>query len=160
MRRGVASWLVPLALLLAILALPFLAKRSARDRPAPMPVGAETLVIITPHSEAIRHEFTESFTAHMARQGRPAVRRIGREAAAGGAGPAAAQRAGPVALERRRVLGRQHAVDLAAAAGAAPVDLHAPALGGHLGDERSGELPANGLVVLLPATGGAGPEGA
>ena len=66
MRRGLASLAAPLALLLVILALPFVA-RPAR---APVGRGGETLVIITPHNEAIRHEFTEAFTALMARQGR------------------------------------------------------------------------------------------
>lgn len=69
MRRGVASWAAPLVLLLAILALPFLARPSQRLA-APAGAGGETLVIITPHNEAIRHEFTRAFTASMARQGR------------------------------------------------------------------------------------------
>lgn len=76
MRRRPASWLVPLALLVAILALPFLARRSARrlapgaEAPSAAGSASETLVIITPHNEAIRHEFTEAFTALLARQGR------------------------------------------------------------------------------------------
>lgn len=70
MKRGVASWAVPLACLLAILALPFIAKRSAGDGPPQPSVGGETLVIVTPHNEAIRHEFTEAFATFMARQGR------------------------------------------------------------------------------------------
>ena len=77
MRRGVASWAVSLACLLAVLALPFIAKWSAAQRAAgsgraqaPAARGGETLVIITPHNEAIRHEFAEAFTAFMARQGR------------------------------------------------------------------------------------------
>jgi len=65
-KRGIASLVGPLALLLAILALPFV----ARPRRAPEERGGETLVVITPHNEAIRHEFTEAFTALMARQGR------------------------------------------------------------------------------------------
>ncbi len=66
MRRSPVAWLVPAVALLLILALPFAARPS---RPAE--VGArETLVIITPHNEAIRHEFTRAFTDHMARQGR------------------------------------------------------------------------------------------
>jgi len=75
-RRAVPPWLVALAGLLAILALPFLAKyratHSAAASRASAPAGSagETLVIITPHNEAIRHEFTEAFTAFMARQGR------------------------------------------------------------------------------------------
>ena len=72
MRGAVRSWLLPLVFLLAILALPFIAKRSAgRDDTHPSAgTGGETLVIITPHNEAIRHEFTEAFSALMARQGR------------------------------------------------------------------------------------------
>ncbi|HEY4188394.1 MAG TPA: ABC transporter substrate-binding protein [Polyangia bacterium] len=66
MRRGVLPLLGPLAALLAILALPFLARPS---RPAAR-AGGETLVIITSHNEAIRHEFARAFTAFMARQGR------------------------------------------------------------------------------------------
>jgi len=71
-RRGVPSWLLPLAFLLAILALPFVAKFSAAHRSggAQAGAGSETLVIITPNNEAIRHEFAEAFTAFMARQGR------------------------------------------------------------------------------------------
>lgn len=65
MRRGIPS----LALLLAILALPFLARPRAA-RPVSQGTGAETLVIITPHNEAIRHEFTRAFTDLMARRGR------------------------------------------------------------------------------------------
>jgi len=78
--RRDGTWLAPLAsllALLALLALPFIAKRSATGRAArngraAVPAGtrAETLVIVTPHNEAIRHEFGEAFTAFMARQGR------------------------------------------------------------------------------------------
>lgn len=76
MSRRVPPWLVPLACLLAILALPFIAKYSARRAPRggqaslSSGVARETLVILTPHNEAIRHEFTEAFAAFMAGQGR------------------------------------------------------------------------------------------
>jgi iron(III) transport system substrate-binding protein len=70
----------PLAALLAILTLPFVARpshRAAADAgPGLGPASgsgsgrAETLVIITPHNEAIRHEFGRAFTRLMARRGR------------------------------------------------------------------------------------------
>ncbi len=61
--------LLILAALLAVLAAPF-AARSGR-RASPRPSGAtETLVVLTPHNQAVRYEFGRAFREHMARQGR------------------------------------------------------------------------------------------
>jgi ABC-type Fe3+ transport system substrate-binding protein len=54
--------------LVLVLALPFVA-RSTRVRPAAQR-ATETLVILTPHNEAIRYEFGRAFREHMARLGR------------------------------------------------------------------------------------------
>jgi iron(III) transport system substrate-binding protein len=54
--------------LLVVLALPFVA-RSTRDRPA-AGGAVETLVVLTPHNEAIRYEFERAFHAAMAAEGR------------------------------------------------------------------------------------------
>ena len=63
--------------LVAVLALPFLARsaRSPATAGAPGPTSgarsaAETLVILTPHNEAIRSELGRAFRANMARRGR------------------------------------------------------------------------------------------
>jgi iron(III) transport system substrate-binding protein len=61
------AWLA-LAALVLVLAIPFVA-RSTRPRPTTGP-GVETLVILTPHNEAIRYEMERAFRAHMVRQGR------------------------------------------------------------------------------------------
>ena len=53
-------WLLPLVLLAVILAAPLL----LRDRAATVTAAADPLVIVTPHNEAIRHEFTRAFRAH------------------------------------------------------------------------------------------------
>jgi ABC-type Fe3+ transport system substrate-binding protein len=60
--------LLAAAALLAVLAIPFVA-RSTRRRPAPA-ADVERLVILTPHDESIRYEFERGFREHMARQGR------------------------------------------------------------------------------------------
>ncbi len=58
-----------IAALVAVLAAPF-AARSGR-RPVPRVSGAaETLVVLTPHNQAVRYEFGRAFREHMARQGR------------------------------------------------------------------------------------------
>ena len=59
---------LPALALVAVLALPFVA-RSTRVRP-PAASTAETLVVLTPHNESIRYEFGRAFRAHMARLGR------------------------------------------------------------------------------------------
>jgi iron(III) transport system substrate-binding protein len=64
MRRALPA----LAALVLVLALPFVA-RSTRTAVAPG-TAAETLVIVTPHNEAIRFEFDRAFREAMARQGR------------------------------------------------------------------------------------------
>jgi ABC-type Fe3+ transport system substrate-binding protein len=61
--RVIARWLAVIAPL-ALLAIP-LALREPADRPAP---GARPLVIITPHNEAIRAEFTRAFRAYAQRE--------------------------------------------------------------------------------------------
>ncbi|MEI8079779.1 MAG: iron ABC transporter substrate-binding protein, partial [bacterium] len=53
-------WLLPLVLLAVILAVPLL----LRNRAATVNPAADPLVIVTPHNEAIRHEFTRAFRAH------------------------------------------------------------------------------------------------
>ncbi|MEP6652179.1 MAG: extracellular solute-binding protein [Myxococcales bacterium] len=67
MRR---SWLA-LGALVVVLALPFVARsrRSAAESSAAR-AAAETLVILTPHNEAVRFEFGRAFREHMARRGR------------------------------------------------------------------------------------------
>jgi iron(III) transport system substrate-binding protein len=57
-----------LVALLAVLAVPFVA-RSTRRRHPPA-ADAERLVILTPHNESIRYEFERGFREHMARRGR------------------------------------------------------------------------------------------
>lgn len=59
-------WIAPLLVLFAVVWIPLAARPSASFR-AP---GGETLVIVTPHDEAIRWEFTRAFVAKMAAQGR------------------------------------------------------------------------------------------
>lgn len=59
----IARWLVLLAPL-ALLAIP-LALREPADRPA---IGAKPLVIVTPHNEAIRDEFTRAFRSFTQRE--------------------------------------------------------------------------------------------
>jgi iron(III) transport system substrate-binding protein len=61
--------LLSLAALIAVVALPFLA-RSRRTDLASAGATAERLVIITPHNEAVRYEFGRAFRDHLARQGR------------------------------------------------------------------------------------------
>ncbi|HXU62072.1 MAG TPA: extracellular solute-binding protein [Polyangia bacterium] len=55
--------------LLAVLAAPFVA-RSGRRAARSGTGAAETLVVLTPHNQAVRYEFGRAFREHMARQGR------------------------------------------------------------------------------------------
>lgn len=55
-----------LLVVLSLLALPF----AARPREPLIGSGGETLVILTPHNEAVRYEFTRPFVARMAKKGR------------------------------------------------------------------------------------------
>jgi ABC-type Fe3+ transport system substrate-binding protein len=55
--------------LLVVLAAPF-AARSGRRAAPPAAAAAETLVILTPHNQAVRYEFGRAFRQQMARQGR------------------------------------------------------------------------------------------
>ncbi|MCK6490813.1 MAG: hypothetical protein L6R48_21385, partial [Planctomycetes bacterium] len=48
-----------LLLIAALVALPL----ALRERPQPAPAGVRSLVIITPHGEPIRAEFTRAFAA-------------------------------------------------------------------------------------------------
>jgi iron(III) transport system substrate-binding protein len=57
-----------LAALIAVLVAPFAARSRRADAPKPGP--AETLVILTPHNQAVRYEFGRAFREHMARSGR------------------------------------------------------------------------------------------
>lgn len=76
MSRVAAAALV----LLVVLALPFLARSGRRDRLSeaagspprapPSAAALETLVVLTPHNEAIRSELARGFRAHMAERGR------------------------------------------------------------------------------------------
>jgi ABC-type Fe3+ transport system substrate-binding protein len=61
------AWLA-FAALAGVLALPFLA-RSGR-RPAAPSGQAETLIVLTPHNEAVRYELGRGFAEHMSRRGR------------------------------------------------------------------------------------------
>jgi iron(III) transport system substrate-binding protein len=65
MKRGLPPILLLFAILV-ILALPF----AARPLQSSVGTGGESLVIITPHNEAVRYEFTRAFVAHMAGKGR------------------------------------------------------------------------------------------
>jgi len=58
-----------IAALLAVLGAPF-AARSGRRAAPPTSGAAETLVVLTPHNQAVRYEFGRAFREHMARQGR------------------------------------------------------------------------------------------
>lgn len=60
----IARWLVVLAPL-ALLAIPLALREPARDRPA---TDARPLVIVTPHNEAIRAEFTRAFRVFAQRE--------------------------------------------------------------------------------------------
>jgi iron(III) transport system substrate-binding protein len=55
-----------LLVVLSLLALPF----AARPRQPLIGGGGETLVILTPHNEAVRYEFTRAFVDRMAKKGR------------------------------------------------------------------------------------------
>lgn len=59
-----------LVMLLAILALPFLARSRRRNPGSAALPASETLVVLTPHNEAVRHEFGRGFAAYMAARGR------------------------------------------------------------------------------------------
>jgi iron(III) transport system substrate-binding protein len=52
-----------------VLALPFLA-RSRRPAPSPGALARETVVVVTPHNQAVRYEFGRAFREHMAKKGR------------------------------------------------------------------------------------------
>jgi len=65
MKRRLPTVLALLALL-SVLAIPF----AARPRQHLVGGGGESLVILTPHNEAVRYEFTRAFVAAMARKGR------------------------------------------------------------------------------------------
>ncbi len=58
-----------LAALIGVLVAPFAAR--SRRAEAPRPGPTETLVILTPHNQAVRYEFGRAFHELMARQGRP-----------------------------------------------------------------------------------------
>ena len=57
-----------LAALIGVLVAPFAARSHRAEAPRPGPT--ETLVILTPHNQAVRYEFGRAFRAHMARLGR------------------------------------------------------------------------------------------
>jgi ABC-type Fe3+ transport system substrate-binding protein len=57
-----------LVALIGVLVAPFAAR--SRRAEAPKPGPAETLVILTPHNQAVRYEFGRAFREHMAREGR------------------------------------------------------------------------------------------
>jgi ABC-type Fe3+ transport system substrate-binding protein len=62
--------LLALGALVAVLALPFVARSFHPAEAVRGPAARERVVVVTPHNEAVRFELGRAFRAHMARQGR------------------------------------------------------------------------------------------